>query len=127
MPIIPPDTKPLAVLSAIGPGKSRRGWWPGDRRDDDLILLGKLSAKCSIELLLRKITILAVAVGGSGRFNSRGISQENASMRPEVILDETEALEKALSTVSEGGLVVIFPESVTQAIDLIEKHRPLNR
>jgi cyanophycin synthetase len=46
-------------------------------------------------------------------------------MRPEVILDETEALEKALSTVSEGGLVVIFPESVTQAIDLIEKHRPL--
>jgi cyanophycin synthetase len=55
----------------------------------------------------------------------RGISEENGSLRPEVILDETEALEKALSTVSEGGLVVIFPESVTQAINLIEKHRPL--
>jgi cyanophycin synthetase len=55
----------------------------------------------------------------------QGIHQENSSLHPEVILDETEALEKALSSVLEGGLVVIFPESVSQAIDLIQKYQPI--
>lgn len=99
---------------------------PGDRRDDDLILLGKLSAQMFDRIIVKEDNDTRGRRRGEvADLILRGISQENASMRPEVILDETEALEKALSTVSEGGLVVIFPESVTQAIDLIEKHRPL--
>jgi len=99
---------------------------PGDRRDDDLILLGKLSARMFDRIIVKEDNDTRGRRRGEvADLILRGISQENASMRPEVILDETEALEKALSTVSEGGLVVIFPESVTQAIDLIEKHRPL--
>ncbi|QGZ89483.1 cyanophycin synthetase [Microcystis aeruginosa] len=99
---------------------------PGDRRDDDLILLGKLSALMFDRIIVKEDNDTRGRRRGEvADLILRGISQENASMRPEVILDETEALEKALSTVSEGGLVVIFPESVTQAIDLIEKHRLL--
>jgi cyanophycin synthetase len=99
---------------------------PGDRRDDDLILLGKLSALMFDRIIVKEDNDTRGRRRGEvADLILRGISQENASMRPEVILDETEALEKALSAVSEGGLVVIFPESVTQAIDLIEKHRPL--
>ncbi|TRU31759.1 MAG: cyanophycin synthetase [Microcystis aeruginosa Ma_QC_B_20070730_S2] len=99
---------------------------PGDRRDDDLILLGKLSALMFDRIIVKEDNDTRGRRRGEvADLILRGISQENASLRPEVILDETEALEKALSTVSEGGLVVIFPESVTQAIDLIEKHRPL--
>jgi cyanophycin synthetase len=98
---------------------------PGDRRDDDLILLGKLSAQMFDRIIVKEDNDTRGRRRGEvADLILRGISQENASMRPEVILDETEALEKALSTVSEGGLVVIFPESVTQAIDLIEKHQP---
>lgn len=99
---------------------------PGDRRDDDLILLGKLSALMFDRIIVKEDNDTRGRRRGEvADLILRGISQENGSLRPEVILDETEALEKALSTVSEGGLVVIFPESVTQAIDLIEKHRPL--
>ncbi|MCA2708924.1 MAG: cyanophycin synthetase [Microcystis sp. M015S2] len=99
---------------------------PGDRRDDDLILLGKLSAQMFDRIIVKEDNDTRGRRRGEvADLILRGISEENASLRPEVILDETEALEKALSTVSEGGLVVIFPESVTQAIDLIEKHRPL--
>ncbi|GCE58801.1 cyanophycin synthetase [Microcystis aeruginosa] len=99
---------------------------PGDRRDDDLILLGKLSALMFDRILVKEDNDTRGRRRGEvADLILRGISEENASLRPEVILDETEALEKALSTVSEGGLVVIFPESVTQAINLIEKHRPL--
>ncbi|MFM7792272.1 MAG: glutamate ligase domain-containing protein, partial [Microcystis panniformis] len=94
---------------------------PGDRRDDDLILLGKLSAQMFDRIIVKEDNDTRGRRRGEvADLILRGISQENASLRPEVILDETEALEKALSTVSEGGLVVIFPESVTQAIDLIE-------
>ncbi|TRV04777.1 MAG: cyanophycin synthetase [Microcystis wesenbergii Mw_QC_B_20070930_S4] len=99
---------------------------PGDRRDDDLILLGKLSARMFDRIIVKEDNDTRGRRRGEvADLILRGISQENASLRPEVILDETAALEKALSTVSEGGLVVIFPESVTQAIDSIEKHRPL--
>lgn len=99
---------------------------PGDRRDDDLILLGKLSAQMFDRIIVKEDNDTRGRRRGEvADLILRGISEENGSLRPEVILDETEALEKALSTVSEGGLVVIFPESVTQAIDLIEKHRPL--
>jgi cyanophycin synthetase len=99
---------------------------PGDRRDDDLILLGKLSALMFDRIIVKEDNDTRGRRRGEvADLILRGISEENGSLRPEVILDETEALEKALSTVSEGGLVVIFPESVTQAIDLIEKHRPL--
>jgi cyanophycin synthetase len=100
---------------------------PGDRRDDDLILLGKLSATIFDRIIVKEDNDTRGRQRGEvADLILKGINQENASLRPEVILDETEALEKALGTVSEGGLVVIFPESVSKAIDLLKKYQPLN-
>ena len=38
-----------------------------------------------------------------------------------MILDETEAINYGLDKVDKGGLVVVFPESVTRAISLIKQ------
>jgi cyanophycin synthetase len=46
--------------------------------------------------------------------------QEEQDAPYETILDETQAIEAGLAQVSPGGLVVIFPESVTRAINLIK-------
>jgi cyanophycin synthetase len=99
---------------------------PGDRRDDDLISLGKLSAGIFDRIIVKEDEDTRGRDRGAvADLILRGISEENPLLRPEVILDETEALEKALSTVSEGGLVVIFPESVGKAIELIKKYQPV--
>jgi cyanophycin synthetase len=99
---------------------------PGDRRDDDLMSLGKLSAGIFDRIIVKEDEDTRGRDRGAvADLILRGISEENPLLRPEVILDETEALEKALSTVSEGGLVVIFPESVGKAIELIKKYQPV--
>ena len=51
--------------------------------------------------------------------------QSNSTVQTEVILNETEALETALTQVEPGGLVVIFPESVSRAIAHIQRHNPV--
>ncbi|MEG3436999.1 cyanophycin synthetase [Pannus brasiliensis CCIBt3594] len=100
---------------------------PGDRRDDDLILLGKLSAGMFDRIIVKEDNdTRGRARGEVADLILKGINEENSSLHPEVILDETEALEKALATVSEGGLVVIFPESVGQSIALIKKYQPVS-
>jgi cyanophycin synthetase len=55
----------------------------------------------------------------------QGIREENPDAKYESILEETRAIEVALDEASEGSLVVILPESVRRAIDLIEKRKPL--
>jgi cyanophycin synthetase len=99
---------------------------PGDRRDDDLMSLGKLSAGIFDRIIVKEDEDTRGRDRGAvADLILRGISEENPLLRPEVILDETEALEKALATVAEGGLVVIFPESVGKAIELIKKYQPV--
>ncbi|MBR8829927.1 MAG: Cyanophycin synthetase [Chroococcopsis gigantea SAG 12.99] len=99
---------------------------PGDRRDDDLILLGKLSADIFDRVIVKEDQdTRGRSRGEVADLILKGIVEEKPGFHPEVILDEEEALEKALANVSPGGLVVIFPESVGKAIELIKKHQPL--
>ena len=56
----------------------------------------------------------------------KGILQENSQADYEAVLDETEAIDLGLDRVDKGGLVVIFPESVSRAISLIKKRNPLS-
>lgn len=55
----------------------------------------------------------------------KGILQKNSEAQYEVILDEVEAIETGLARVDKGGLVAIFPESITRTIYLIEKRNPI--
>ena len=95
---------------------------PGDRRDEDLILLGNISAKNFNHILIKEdqdfrgrepkeVADLIV----------KGICQEDSAASYEIMLDETEAINKALNLAQANDLVVIFPEKVEPVIKLIKE------
>ncbi|AUC61372.1 cyanophycin synthetase CphA [Cyanobacterium sp. HL-69] len=95
---------------------------PGDRRDEDLMLLGKIAAQTFDHIIVKEDN------DKRGRENGevadlivKGILSENPEASYNVILNEMEALETGLDKVKADGLVVIFPESVPRAIEFIEK------
>lgn len=50
----------------------------------------------------------------------QGVLAQKSDCPQDIILSETEALATALKRVEPGGLVVIFPESVSGIIELIQ-------
>ncbi len=99
---------------------------PGDRRDEDFIQLGKLSAKIFDRIIIKEDDDLRGRPSGqASELISKGISQANPNCPYEIILKETEAINTGLDQAPAGGLVVILPESVSRAIALIEARHPL--
>ncbi|MGK7963201.1 cyanophycin synthetase [Crocosphaera sp.] len=99
---------------------------PGDRRDEDLILLGQIAAKVFDRIIVKEDDDKRGRDRGEAAdFIIKGILQEKSQADYEAILDETEAIEYGLDKVEKGGLVVIFPESVTRAISLINQRNPI--
>lgn len=97
---------------------------PGDRRDEDLILLGKISAQIFNYIIVKEDDDTRGRERGEvADLIVKGILEDNPQARHDVILDEVEAIETGLSKVNKDGLVVIFPESVSRSIDLIEKYK----
>lgn len=97
---------------------------PGDRRDQDLIMLGELSARIFDRIIVKEDN------DRRGRDRAevadlivKGIEQENPNCPYKVILDEQEAINAGLDQVPKDGLVVVLPESVSGAIALIEKRK----
>lgn len=100
---------------------------PGDRRDEDLIELGQIAAQVFDRIIVKEDDDKrGREVGAAADLIVKGILQINPDVRYETIIDETEAIEAGLSEVEEGGLVVIFPESVSRAISLIKKRQSFN-
>ncbi|MGG6295989.1 cyanophycin synthetase [Leptolyngbya sp. AN02str] len=100
---------------------------PGDRRDEDFITLGRLSAAIFDRILVKEDDdTRGRPRGDAARLIVEGIRQIQPNMRYEIILNETEAINTALDQAQENGLVVILPESVRRAIQLIEARRPLD-
>jgi cyanophycin synthetase len=108
---------------------------PGDRRDEDLIALGALSASFFQQIVVKEDDdtrgrdrgeVADLIVEGIMQAMADGTANENAdSLSHTVQLDEAEAIEWALDHAPDNGLVVIFPESVSRAIDLITARNPL--
>lgn len=97
---------------------------PGDRRDEDLMLLGKIAAQTFNYIIVKEDDDKrGRAHGEVADLIVKGILEENPEAKYDVILDEIDAIETGLKKVDKDGLVVIFPESVTRAIDLIEKYQ----
>jgi cyanophycin synthetase len=98
---------------------------PGDRRDEDLILLGQLAADMFDRILVKEDQDRrGRAEGAVADLIVQGITQVQPDARYEVILDEEKAIAVGLDEVEAGGLVVITPESVSSAIALIEARQP---
>jgi cyanophycin synthetase len=102
---------------------------PGDRRDEDLIELGALSATFFEQIIVKE--------DDDNRGRPRGNTAElivqgiqatplNGAPVPHTVqLVETEAIEWALDNAPENALVVIFPDSVSRAIALIMARNPI--
>ncbi len=100
---------------------------PGDRRDEDFITLGKLSADIFDRIFVKEDDdTRGRPRGEAAALIAKGIMQAKPSCHFETILDETQAINTALDSAPSGSLVVFLPESVNRAISLIEARRSLS-
>lgn len=98
---------------------------PGDRRDEDFMTLGRLSAQMFDRIIIKEDDdTRGRPRGEAANLITEGIVQVKPNARYETILDEVTAIHTALDAASLNGLVVILPESVTRAISLINDRRP---
>ncbi|MDH6098549.1 cyanophycin synthetase [Anabaenopsis sp. FSS-46] len=94
---------------------------PGDRRDEDFVTLGKLSAEIFDYIIVKEDDDTRGRLRGSAAdLITNGITQVNPNCRYESVLDETTAINQALDMAPDNSLVVILPESVSRAIKLIK-------
>lgn len=101
---------------------------PGDRRDEDFVSLGRLSAQMFDRILIKEDDDnRGRDRGAAASLISEGIQQVKPDAQYDIILDETTAIQTALDSASLNSLVVILPESVTRAIQMIEARRPVQQ
>lgn len=99
---------------------------PGDRRDEDFVTLGQLSAGMFNRIFVKEDDDTRGRPRGSAAaFIIEGIRSVNPDFPYEEILHETTAVNTALDQAPAGSLVVILPESVSRAIQLIDARRPI--
>ncbi|MBW4521200.1 MAG: cyanophycin synthetase [Scytolyngbya sp. HA4215-MV1] len=100
---------------------------PGDRRDEDFVTLGELAAGMFDRIIIKEDDdTRGRPRGDAAEWIGLGIEQVSAAHTHETILDEVTAIETALNNASPGSLVVILPEVVSRAIDLIEARQPIH-
>src|SRR6478672_4448746 len=106
---------------------------PGDRRDEDFVTLGKLSAEMFDRIIVKEDSdrrgrepgvVAKLICQGIAEAISAGTANKS-QVEYELILDETTAVNKALDEAPAGSLVVILPESVNKALSLIEARKPI--
>ena len=94
---------------------------PGDRRDEDFVMLGKLASEIFDCIIIKEDDDTRGRKRGSAaELITQGIREVNPNCLHETVLDETEAINKGLDLATDDSLVVILPESVSRAIKLIK-------
>ncbi|MGB7086986.1 MAG: cyanophycin synthetase [Phormidesmis sp.] len=121
---------------------------PGDRRDEDFVALGELCTEIFNQVVIKEDDDTrgrergavadfiiqgissAIASKRTGQSDAEAVDAEadvskNPPLAYDKILNETEAINWALDNAPENGLVVILPESVSRAIELIKARNPI--
>ncbi len=104
---------------------------PGDRRDEDLIALGELCSDIFDQVVVKEdVDRRGRAPGEVAALIVKGIAQANAASGKQlphtVELDEAKALNLALDNAPDDGLIVVLPESVSEAISQISAKGPVS-
>jgi cyanophycin synthetase len=103
----------------------------GDRRDEDLIELGTLSAAFFDRIIIKEDDDSRGRNWGDvAELIVQGIEQvatatQQAPVPHSIMLNEAEAIEWALDNAPENALVTILPENVSRAIALIMARNPI--
>ncbi len=103
----------------------------GDRRDEDLIELGSLAATFFDQIIVKEDEDLRDrAWGEAADLISQGIegviaASAQLNVNHTIVLNEVEAIERALDNAPEHALVVILPEKIDRAIELIMARNPI--
>ncbi|MGD1902455.1 MAG: cyanophycin synthetase [Geitlerinemataceae cyanobacterium] len=96
---------------------------PGDRRDEDLQELGRLSASMFDYIIVKEDDdTRGRPRGNAAEWIVRGIEAAGSDCKFETILKESKAIGIALDEAPKDSLVVVLPESVSRAIEAIETH-----
>jgi len=98
---------------------------PGDRRDEDLVELGAIAGRVFDWVIIKEDDDRRGRdLGEAAELIRAGLTQVGSACQWEMILDETTAIRTALSKAPAGSLVVIFPEKVQRALELIRADGP---
>lgn len=96
----------------------------GDRRDDDLLLYGRIAAQMFTNVIVREDDDLrGRPPGDSTRFVVEGIKSVSPDMPIREITDAPEAINYALKHARKGELVVILADKVSRSVELVSKFR----
>lgn len=96
----------------------------GDRRDDDLLLYGRIAAQMFTNVIVREDDDLrGRPPGDSTRFVVEGIKSVSPDMPIREITNAPEAINYALKHARKGELVVILADKVSRSVELVSKFR----
>ncbi|HWL40830.1 MAG TPA: cyanophycin synthetase [Gemmatimonadaceae bacterium] len=96
---------------------------PGDRRDEDLRTVGRL-ASCLDYVIVKEDTFRRGREPGNiSNIIIEGLREGGFNEKQyEIIYNENEAIDKAVSTMQDNDLVVVLADDVTASLSLIRKY-----
>jgi cyanophycin synthetase len=112
----------LVELSLALPARRRIGVVaaPGDRRDEDILALGRLLVPFEHIIVREDVDRRGREPGETAALIERGLRE--AGMPPnriEIVLDENEAVECALAWLEDGDLAVILADRVSTVLSRV--------
>jgi cyanophycin synthetase len=108
------------------PNKTKTGviGGTGDRRDDDLLLYGRIAAQMFTKVIVREDDDLrGRPAGETKRLVIEGIKSVNPEMPIKEFRDAREAINHALQNARKGELLVILADNVSRSIEMVSKFR----
>ena len=95
---------------------------PGDRRDEDLREMGRIAGELFDRVIIKEDDdTRGRRRGEAADWLRQGVVETAANRVFQVILDETKAIQTALKQGKTGDLIVIFPESVSRTLRLVNE------
>jgi cyanophycin synthetase len=96
----------------------------GDRRDDDLLLYGRIAAQMFTHVIVREDDDLRGRTPGDAtRLVNEGIRSVKPDLPIKELTDAREAIHHALQHARKGELLVILADNVSRSIELVGKFR----
>ncbi|HEX6144742.1 MAG TPA: Mur ligase family protein, partial [Geminicoccaceae bacterium] len=96
---------------------------PGNRRDEDLMALGAQLAKMHDALFVCEPDPRGRTPGEAAELLRRGARAASERCKLEVVLDESDAVERAMDEASEGDLLVLLVDDVEGTIQRLKGRR----